>query len=302
MNQQLLNLVNGDESHYPHQLALEHPRVLELIIASSHTNEFSTYLNSLLLDDRGNRQGFSSAVMNDISSLIQANEERQLGYNQADANIWGHVREARLQLSQIGIAFNKDAFFAAAERGETMKLVLFLKAGMKINATDHHGKTPLIWASSCGQLPCVGLLLANEAPTESKDSGGYTALHWAASNGHTEVIHLLLEHGADVNCVSKTGRTPLIQAAARGQADALMALMGAGALINQQDEEGETALHKALHQGHVHASQALINHHADVELNNKALINAYAMGLKHSNLAIRRLLSEKRFVSQKQTK
>ncbi|QZA76500.1 ankyrin repeat domain-containing protein [Deefgea tanakiae] len=299
MNQQLLNLINGDSSRYPHQLAEQHPRVLELIIASSQSDAFGAYLQSLLLDDRGNRQGFSSVVISEISTLIQANDERLLGYSLNETDVWGHVKEARHHLEESGTAFNKEGFFAAAERGETMKLVLFLKAGMKINATDHHGKTPLIWASSFGQLPCVGLLLANQAATESQDSGGYTALHWAAANGHAEVIQLLLEHGANANAVSKTGRTPLIQAAARGQRDAVMVLMEAGAYINHQDEEGETALHKALQQGHVHVSEALINHHADVELNNKAQINAYAMGLKHSNIAIRRLLSEKKFISQK---
>ncbi len=299
MNQQLLNLINGDSSRYPHQLAEQHPRVLELIIASSQSDAFGAYLQSLLLDDRGNRQGFSSVVISEISTLIQANDERLLGYSLNETDVWGHVKEARHHLEESGTAFNKEGFFAAAERGETMKLVLFLKAGMKINATDHHGKTPLIWASSFGQLPCVGLLLANQAATESQDSGGYTALHWAAANGHAEVIQLLLEHGANANAVSKTGRTPLIQAAARGQRDAVMVLMEAGAYINHQDEEGETALHKALQQGHVHVSEALINHHADVELNNNARINAYAMGLKHSNIAIRRLLSEKKFISQK---
>lgn len=299
MNPQILKLLNEDETRYPHHLAQQHPRVLELIIASSQSDSFSAYLQTLLLDDRGNRQGFSSSVINEISYLIQAEEERQRGYSNAEADVWGHVKEARDHLEKSGIAFNKEGFFAAAERGETMKLVLFLKAGMKINATDHHGKTPLIWASSFGQLPCVGLLLANEAPTESQDTAGYTALHWAASNGHTEVIQLLLEHGANVNSVSNTGRTPLIQAAARGQRDALMVLMDAGAKINHQDEEGETALHKALQQGHAHVSESLINHHADVKLNNKAQMNAYAMGLNHSNLAIRRLLSEKRFISPK---
>nr|WP_314900598.1 ankyrin repeat domain-containing protein [uncultured Deefgea sp.] len=299
MNQQLLNLINGDSSRYPHQLAEQHPRVLELIIASSQSDAFGAYLQSLLLDDRGNRQGFSSVVISEISTLIQANDERLLGYSLNETDVWGHVKEARHHLEESGTAFNKEGFFAAAERGETMKLVLFLKAGMKINATDHHGKTPLIWASSFGQLPCVGLLLANQAATESQDSGGYTALHWAAANGHAEVIQLLLEHSANANAVSKTGRTPLIQAAARGQRDAVMVLMEAGAYINHQDEEGETALHKALQQGHVHVSEALINHHADVELNNNAQINAYAMGLKHSNIAIRRLLSEKKFISQK---
>ncbi len=299
MNPQLLNLVNGDASLYPHQLAEQHPRVLELIIASSHSDAFSAYLQSLLLDDRGNRQGFSSSVINEISYLIQANEERLLGYSLNEHDVWGHVKEARHHLEESGTAFNKEGFFAAAERGETMKLVLFLKAGMKINATDHHGKTPLIWASSFGQLPCVGLLLANEAATESQDSGGYTALHWAAANGHADVIRLLLEHGADTNSISKTGRTPLIQAAARGQRDAVMVLMEAGALINHQDDEGETALHKALQQGHVHVSEALINHHADLELRNNAQISAYSMGLQHPNLAIRKLLSEKKFISQK---
>ena len=299
MNPQLLNLVNGDLTRYPHRLAELHPRVLEMIVASCGSAEFDRYLRTLTLDERGGRQGFCSEVLSEIFTLIQAYEDKQVGYSNDEKDIWGHVKQAREHLEESGITFNKAGFFSAAERGETLKLVLFLKAGMKINTIDHHGKTPLIWVSSFGHLPCVGLLLANQAQTEIKDDGGYTALHWAAANGHDAVIRLLLEHGADANSVSNTGKTPLIQAAARGQRDALMVLMEAGAKINQQDAEGETALHKALKQGYVHVSEALINHHADMELNNNKKNNAFTMGLQHSNLAIRKLLSEKRFINGK---
>ena len=299
MDPQLLDLIDGDTSLYPHRLAQLHPRVFEMMIASCGSTEFEHYLRTLVIDQRGDRQGFCSEVLSEIFKLIQAYEQKQRGYSDDEQDIWGHVKQAREHLEESGIKFNKEGFFSAAERGETLKLVLFLKAGMKINATDHYGKTPLIWASSFGHLPCVGLLLANQAQTEIKDSGGYTALHWAAANGHDAVIRLLLEHGAEINSISKTGRTPLIQAAARGQCGALMVLMDAAAGINQQDVEGETALHKALHEGHVHICEALINHHADVELNNNADQNANSLGLQHSNLAIRKLLSEKRFMRGK---
>ncbi|WP_288843084.1 ankyrin repeat domain-containing protein [uncultured Deefgea sp.] len=293
MNPQLLELLNGQASNYPHHLAQLHPHLHDLIAAASSSDEFENYLRSLLIDQRGNRQGFSSAVISEIFRLIQACEQKTQGYSDAEApDVWEHVKQARDHLNACGITFNLESFFAAAERGETLKLVLFLKAGMKIDARDHHQKTPLIWAASFGHLPCVGLLLANQAQTDLADSGGYTAIHWAAANGHAEVIRLLLEHGANANLSSHTGKTPLIQAAARGQRDALMQLMDAGVALNTQDAAGDTALHKAITQGYVHVSQALIHHHADTHLLNREQCSAFDLATRHPNLAIRQLVKQ----------
>ena len=291
MNPQLLELFNGKESLYPHHLTTRHPRIIEMIISLCGSPEFDAYLRNLLLDDRGDRQGFSPEVIHEISSLLQANANP--GFVD-DIDIWGHVKEAREHLVHSGTPFTLAAFFAAAERGDTLRLLMFLKGGMNINAVDEHGKTPLIWASSFGHRACVGLLLANEARSNQQDHGGYTALHWAAANGEAAVIRLLLEHGAEINAQNHSGKTPLMQAAARCQRDALLSLLDAGADLNRQDQDGDTALHKALQQGHFYICEALFNHHADVHLCNQAKLSAFMLGSQHSNLDIRKMFQRAR--------
>lgn len=68
-----------------------------------------------------------------------------------------------------------------------------------LNEADESGLTPLMWASSYGQLSTVKLLLERGACCLKTSLNGETALHFAASNGHIHLVKELLSHGAAVN-------------------------------------------------------------------------------------------------------
>lgn len=67
------------------------------------------------------------------------------------------------------------------------------------NCTDENGYTPLMWASSYGQLATVRNLLEHGATPTAKGKLGETALLFACANGHVSVLKELLKHGVDVD-------------------------------------------------------------------------------------------------------
>jgi ankyrin repeat protein len=73
------------------------------------------------------------------------------------------------QLLERKIEFNKDAFVACAEKGDTIAIELFLKAKMDVNSKNKEGWTPLSQACLKGQTAVVQLLLDHGASPNEKD-------------------------------------------------------------------------------------------------------------------------------------
>lgn len=70
-----------------------------------------------------------------------------------------------------------------------------------VDAQDHWGMTPLIWASASERIrkgnPIIRLLLDNNANANMKTKEVYRAIHLAALAGDLECLDRLLRHGAD---------------------------------------------------------------------------------------------------------
>ncbi|MDQ3745405.1 MAG: protein kinase, partial [Acidobacteriota bacterium] len=84
---------------------------------------------------------------------------------------------ARAKLADKEIPYTEDAFASAVAAGDTGAVDLFLAAGMRPDAADAAGRTPLISA---------------------------------ASKGHDQISRKLLSRGADVNARDRAGSTPLM--------------------------------------------------------------------------------------------
>eukprot|EP00854_Cymbomonas_tetramitiformis_P025170 gene25170-30719_t len=113
----------------------------------------------------------------------------------------------------------------AAERNDLKSMGAFLrKRGANVNKTDRYGRTALMWASECGHVDAVELLLRQGADVDIKDAQMQrTALHWAARALRNEVI--------DVNVQDKYMINPLFLAQQKGEEGAatVKLLMESGA-------------------------------------------------------------------------
>lgn len=113
--------------------------------------------------------------------------------------------------------------FEAAKAGTKDDAALAIAFGADINAQNHIGFTPLMYAAWRGNAPVVDLLLRMpQVNVNLRCPEGLTAAHFAGSEcpskleaSAVEVFRLLARHGADLNARTSTGGdTPIMRAAA----------------------------------------------------------------------------------------
>jgi hypothetical protein len=102
---------------------------------------------------------------------------------------------------------------SAAYYGNFKVVQKLIEYGSDIDARDENGWTPLRWASAGRHFKdgsAVRLLLGRGADVNARaDDDGSTALHWASKCGALEIVRLLLEYGADIEAVTVDGKTAL---------------------------------------------------------------------------------------------
>lgn len=87
--------------------------------------------------------------------------------------------------------------------------ILLAKKGIRINAKDKDGATPLHWAAESGNVDIVKILLEKGARVDAVDNKyRATPLHGAAQNGHIYVVKVLLEKYADPLLQDGNGKIP----------------------------------------------------------------------------------------------
>jgi ankyrin repeat protein len=92
---------------------------------------------------------------------------------------------------------DKEAFLAAARKGDVEAVKSFLAKGIDVNTRTQYGATALSYAADKGHTAVVKVLLDHGADPNAKDTFyNATPIVWASSRGHAEVVKLLLEKGA----------------------------------------------------------------------------------------------------------
>lgn len=258
MNERMLQILEGDESKYPHVLEARFKRVFDRIVAFWGTEELDPLFSDLCIDDRGGRQGFPPDAMGELFVLFNVNERQKS--NRAGA--WD-LEAVKRGLAQERIDFSEAGFFRSVKQDNDKAVGLFLQAGYDVNQKNDVGWTPLMVAAFFGNERIAATLIESGARVSAQDNQGYTPLHWSALQGYAKVADLLLRKGAFVNARSKRGITPLIQAAAKGYPGIVKLLLVAGAHVNRADDEGWTPLHKAVSNGHVDVVKLLLGNGAD---------------------------------------
>jgi ankyrin repeat protein len=133
---------------------------------------------------------------------------------------------ARRKLAELNIPYTHEAFWKAAENGDTLVVELFIEAGMN--------------------------------PDIKKGMDQSTALMLAASNGHTQTVEVLLNKGADVNAVTKSSQvTSLKMAVMSNHVETAKVLLARGADVHIKNDHGGTALKIAEISGYTEMIQLL---------------------------------------------
>lgn len=144
-------------------------------------------------------------------------------------NLFEACTNAKTELQKEGMSYSIDSFLQQAAKGDKETVILFIKAGMDVNAKDNRGHTALIAASIRGHTDMVRLLIEKGADVNAKNNNGATALMQASGKGWIEIVKLLIEKGADVNAKENSGVTALMMASATGKSDIASLLRKAGA-------------------------------------------------------------------------
>ena len=120
--------------------------------------------------------------------------------------------------------------------------------------------TPQHLAALLGHVEISRLLLQYKADGNAQDHHGQTPLKFASDGGHVNVVRLLLEHGADVNSRDNSHGTPLLGAVERGRLDVTRLLVEHGADTDIEDGKGRTAFQVASKRGHHDIAKFLSDH------------------------------------------
>ena len=148
----------------------------------------------------------------------------------------------------------------ASSYGELAVVKMLVKAGAGVRVTDEDGDNCLTLAAYFGYVEIVRYLVAfPEVDVNHAEEEGYTALHFAGQENQPAVVEVLIDAGADVEAIEDDrGRTPLLLASLSGALDCVKLLVRAGAGVCVTDNEGDTCLILAAYFGRIETVRYLL--------------------------------------------
>jgi 7,8-dihydropterin-6-yl-methyl-4-(beta-D-ribofuranosyl)aminobenzene 5'-phosphate synthase len=163
-----------------------------------------------------------------------------------------------LTLSQLAVTQN--IFEAVGKNDIEMITSLIKKNPEYLNQREEKsGLTPLLKATSTGQIEICKLLIKNGADFHATDNLQGTTLHLAAYFGHQKLIKLYIDKGIDVNARDNNGYTPLIWAISGKDTNIIEELVKHGAELNPPIRIGRSVLHLAAANGNTDVLKYLLN-------------------------------------------
>ncbi|WP_141501375.1 ankyrin repeat domain-containing protein [Paenibacillus luteus] len=194
------------------------------------------------------------------------------------------------------VTFVGKAFIEAAERGETEKVLQYLKDGIDINVRDDRGRTAILAATHRNRVDTVQALRDAGADLNLQDDRLDNPLLYAGAEGKLEIVKLMNEAGADPAITNRFGGTALIPASEHGYVEVVEELLKNSSIdVNHINNLGWTALMEAIvlsdgDEKQQQVIQLLIEHGADVNIPDKEGITPLEHAKARQFAAIERLL------------
>lgn len=151
-----------------------------------------------------------------------------------------------------------DLYHKAARDG----VLELLKTATKrdANRRDEDGMTPVHYASSCGNVEALRLLVSKGGDPDRPNQDGSTALHLAASCGQLNCLSFLTNFGANIWALDNEGRTALEEGALRGRMECVRHLDGLIAIHMMHNQKNVERQRK-------HAKKAMMKRNRKQEKN-----------------------------------
>lgn len=133
-----------------------------------------------------------------------------------DVDVFEHlINVAKVNIFAKDLVSGFTCTFLCAKLGRHKALRFLIDAGANLDATDDHGASALVAASTATNVDCVTLLLAAGVNVDAKDRIGRTACHFLLA-GMTanravparKTLVALLAAGADLDTLDDSGMTP----------------------------------------------------------------------------------------------
>lgn len=271
---------------YPFTLEASYPRILANILKKWETpREEQDYLNDLVVDARGDRQGFPTQVMEEllfISAVYHRwlNDRRRKADPKRLAELSPNlVFELEAAQSKMSPALDKAQMKLRGllTRDDPAALDFMSAQGIGVNQKDNDGMTALMHAASANAEKCVLALIKLNANPHMVDAVGNTALHWAVVMNRLRMVEILLYFGANPDHKNKAGATPFALSAIKTDPTIALRLLDYNASLVEHDGAGNTPLHKAVSARSKEGVLMLLQAGANKDIRNKQNVSAFEL-------------------------
>jgi ankyrin repeat protein len=218
------------EPAYRLQVLMLHPWAIEEMRGDKRDADGNTVF--LLLCDAGDDDAIRA-----LTVRFSAEERAALATQQNNANETVlHVLAKRTEKSP-----------ATPHRADIASFLLTVCSGLRLEARDERGFTPLHWAALKGDLALVQVLLSADADVNAQEqTTGWSPLHCAVSEGHCDVMLQLVHADANVNVADSYEWTPIFEAASKLDASSVGLLVAGGANLTAPPNEHDFDLLRAI--------------------------------------------------------
>ncbi|XP_065583414.1 ankyrin-1-like [Artemia franciscana] len=179
-----------------------------------------------------------------------------------------------------------ECLHLAVQKGRADLCKLLIKSGAELDATNAHGKTPLVTAIKVNNLNLVEILLDRGANPNRGE-----CLHLAVQKGRADLCKLLIDKmksSAEIDAMNAHGKTPLATAIKANNLNLVEILLDRGADPNY----GE-CLHHAVKKGRVNICKLLIDFGAKLDAMNAKKDTPLLIAIRNNNLELVILLLDR---------